>query len=154
MEKYSGVKIIEAERMTVKEAEEKLGKKIKSMDEPGYFIKDPDGFNTWIAKYEFELNYRQLNGLSFALALDAMVKGERVTRASWENKELWLQVIKAVQGLSPDFVKPDTPFVLPFIGKRLEGNTFIPWTPSQEDMFAGDYVLLPPKKKPKQPGSH
>jgi len=154
MEKYLGVKLIDAERMNCKEAEEKLHKNIKAMDEGGYFVKDPDGFNNWVPKYEFEHTYRQLNSLTFALALDAIMKGERVVRASWNNKETWVQLIKAVQGISPDHENHETPSVLPFIGMRVEENRFIPWSPNQADMLAEDYVLLPPKRKTKQPGSH
>ncbi len=154
MEKYSGVKIIDAEPMNLKEAEEKLRRKIKPTDEPGYFVKDPDGFNTWVPKWEFEKKFHMLNNLTFALALDAMIHGEMVTRASWNNKEMWLELVSAVQGNSADLEKPNTPSVLPFIGMRVAEYRFIPWVPNQADMLAGDYVILPPRKKPKQPGTH
>ncbi|KAF1085269.1 hypothetical protein SPSYN_01405 [Sporotomaculum syntrophicum] len=154
MEKYTGVKLVEAEPMSLKEAEQKLNLTLKPTNEAGYIVKYPDGFDTWMPKWEFEQTFFKLANQTFALALDAILHGEKVVRTSWNTKEEWLELITSVQGNSADLEKSDTPSVLPFIGKRVSPYRFVPWTPNMDELLAKDWTILKLPKKGKQPGSH
>jgi len=60
MEKYLGVKLIEAEPIMLNDAEEHLKKKIQTNNEPGYLIRYPDGYESWSPKDVFEKAYMKV----------------------------------------------------------------------------------------------
>lgn len=74
--KYAGVKVVEAQPMTVKEAEKILGHKIDMSKHPGektgYLVTYQDGYQSFSPKSVFEEAYTQIEGsalLSFPVEL-------------------------------------------------------------------------------------
>jgi hypothetical protein len=64
--KYAGVKVVEAQPMTVKEAEKILGHKIDMSKHPGekngYLVTYPDGYQSFSPKSVFEEAYEEIEG--------------------------------------------------------------------------------------------
>ena len=60
MKKYIGVKMIEAESMTMTEASERLQRPFQNGSEEGYFVKYQDGYESWSPKEVFEKAYFQV----------------------------------------------------------------------------------------------
>ena len=50
MQQYIGTKIVQAEPMTLVDAEEKLQRKIKAGNEDGYLVIYPYGYQSWSPK--------------------------------------------------------------------------------------------------------
>lgn len=74
----------------------------------------------------------------FGLALSWMRGGGKVTRQGWNGKDLWLDL---------EYPEHDSKTTVPFIclnypdhAKTTPGAR-VPWTPSQTDMLATDWML-------------
>lgn len=84
MEKYIGVKLIEAEPQNVYPPEAK-----GQYSNPGYKVVYPDGYVSWSPKDVFEEAYRNIDGLTFGLAVEALKKGFKIAREGWNgNKKI------------------------------------------------------------------
>lgn len=142
MKPYIGTKLIHAEPANRGE-------------DPGYFVKYPDGYASWSPKAVFEEAYRETSGMSFGLALEALKKGFRVARAGWNGKGMWLSLscgetkeVKAENFWSPHnraFAEANggTAKVLPSVTmKTATGEILMGWLASQTDMFADDWVIV------------
>ena len=83
-----------------------------------------------------------MNKLTFGEALMALKKGERVARAGWNGKGMWLLLVKGwtvdveyetvLHGLLP----------VPWIGMKTSTLDFVPWLASQTDIFAEDWTVI------------
>ncbi len=72
-------------------------------------------------------------GRSFGWALDELCNGGYVARSGWNGEGMWL-------GLwLPDGLAKMS---LPYIYMRTVQGDFVPWTPSQTDMLAEDWVVV------------
>lgn len=69
----------------------------------------------------------------FEEALPALRGGQRVARAGWNGKGMWI----ALQ-------KPDThsKMSLPYIYMKTADDHLVPWLASQTDLLAPDWVLV------------
>jgi hypothetical protein len=90
MQKYIGVKIVEAEAMTAGEFNKIKPDgncKDRIVTDEGYMVKYPqgDGYVSWCPKDVFESSNRPANGLSFGMALDALKTGMSVRLPSWSE---------------------------------------------------------------------
>lgn len=67
----------------------------------------------------------------FGIALDSVRDGRKVTRKGWNGKNQWI----ALQ-------RPDehSKMSLPYLYIRTVGGDFVPWTASQTDLLAADWV--------------
>ncbi|MGB3625396.1 MAG: DUF2829 domain-containing protein [Henriciella sp.] len=129
--------------------EEKDGKQ-------GYAVKYADGYVSWSPADTFEAAYQPLTALSFGHALAALKSGERVARAGWNGKGMWI-------GLTPGSVfaakhakcghaaafraaeldPEDDVELLPHIDMRAaDGSMVIGWLASQSDMLADDWYIV------------
>jgi len=139
MKKYIGVKVIEAKPMNLVDAEEYLQRKIKPGNEEGYLVKYSDGYESWSPKAQFEEAYRQTDSMTFGLAVEAMKKGQRVTRRGWNGKDMWLRLV--IPG--GDNKKFDMGMEnLPYIEMKTADNKLVPWLASQTDVLAEDWQLV------------
>jgi hypothetical protein len=86
--KYIGFKLIDATPMNLIDAEEKLQRKIKPGNEPGYLVKYPEGYESWSPKDVFEKAYMQVgdnntitqvNVDSFINEINVVTLGEKTT---------------------------------------------------------------------------
>jgi len=76
--------------------------------------------------------------MNFGLALEALHKGEKVQRAGWNGKGLWLEL------QTPD---ANSKMTLPYIYINYPDDTAntpgarVPWLASQIDMLAEDWQI-------------
>lgn len=141
MEKYIGVKIIEAKPMMLVEAEEYLQRKIKPGNEDGYLVRYPDGYESWSPKTVFDEAYRPTAGMTFGLAIEAMKKGHKVARKGWNGKGIFIELQR------PDvYSKMTHPYIyIDTTGLQTDNphapKNRVPWLASQTDMLAEDWEI-------------
>lgn len=134
MKKYLGVKIIpEAEPMD----ECKFLREVKGQDtsnretRPGYKVVYPDGYVSWSPKEVFEEAYREISGLTFGLAIEAMKKGLGIRLPHW-SKEVHIRIQK------PDaHSKMTAPYM--YVTSRFG---LVPWNPTQIELLAEDWEVV------------
>ena len=105
MKQYIGAKIIQAEpanryefedgSVLVKrescewtEEEAELLKQQHASKE-GYAVLYPDGYESWSPKEVFEDAYRETDGMSFGLAIEAAKKGKKISRRGWQVRAIF-----------------------------------------------------------------
>lgn len=69
----------------------------------------------------------------FGTAIAALKVGQRVARAGWNGKGMWLEL-----------QRPDnhSKMTLPYIFIVTVGGDWVPWAASQADMLADDWFLV------------
>ena len=78
--------------------------------------------------------------MNFGDAIAALKKGERVARAGWNGKGMWLRLIEQYQvGYDPHILGRK---LLPWIGMKTADDGFVPWLASQADMLSEDWELV------------
>ena len=76
---------------------------------------------------------------SFSVALDFLKNGEKITRKGWNGNGMWLMLIpkshwETTRGL-------EMLDGLPWVGMKTVDDKFVPWLPSQTDLFANDWMI-------------
>jgi len=71
--------------------------------------------------------------MTFGTAIDCMRKGDRVARAGWNGKGMWI----AIQ--VPD---ENSKMRQPYIYMSPVGGQLVPWLASQADMLADDWSVV------------
>lgn len=151
MNKFIGVKIITAKPMMLNDAENHLSRKIQTLNDDGYLVRYDDGYESWSPKKVFEDAYRQTSGLTFGLAIEAMKKGEKVSRSGWNGKGMYLSYkagypegvpaneshAKSHKCKEGDIIK-----YMPYIEMKTVDYSFIPWLASQADMLSDDWQIV------------
>jgi hypothetical protein len=79
-------------------------------------------------------------------AVEAMRKGQKVRRAGWNGKGMWLELVPAdmwEHGSSDGSMDANHVGVrlLPWTGMKTADNGFVPWLCSQTDLLATDWEL-------------
>lgn len=72
-------------------------------------------------------------GMNFGEAITALRAGEKVARAGWNGKNMWL----ALQ--TPD---SHSKMTLPYIYMRTAQGDLVPWLASQTDMLSNDWTTV------------
>jgi hypothetical protein len=170
MKPYIGVKQIRAKAMTREEYNELRGWTVpadENPDDPGYLVEyldggkpcHPDfaGYISWSPKDVFERAYRQTEGMTFGLAIEALKQGAKVARAGWNGKGMWLSLSGCAGGSlvhwsdfwssnNANFAasQPDeSAVVLPSITmKTADDKILMGWLASQTDMLAEDWCIV------------
>jgi len=126
VQKYIGVKIIEAEPKTNVEVHtEKIkATKIISGEKEGYRVVYPDGYISWSPKEAFDEAYRPIDGLPFGLAVEAMKKGLKV-RLPWWSKDVFISI---------DPSKMTAPYIL--------RSEHAPWNPAQVELLSEKWTVV------------
>jgi hypothetical protein len=119
-------------------------------DDAGYLVeyidggqanhKDFKGYISWSPKAVFENAYRPTDGMTFGLAIEALKRGHKVSRAGWNGRGMWLYFIPAshwetTRGL-------ELLDGLPWIGMKTVDDKFVPWLASQTDVLAEDWGIV------------
>jgi hypothetical protein len=148
MQTFIGTKIIKAEPC---EAWDQFGKHCPGTE--GYKVEYEDSYISWSPKDVFEEAYREIEAMTFGLAIEALKKGFKVARAGWNGKGMWLMFIhgKEMQihnhGFGPinefdhDW-QNRVPKFCPWIGMKTADNGFVPWLASQTDVLADDWQIV------------
>lgn len=167
MEIYIGVKKVSAEPMTRAAYNEYRGWQLPSDEngeDDGYLVEYLDGgkpndsrhagYISWSPKEQFDNAYRSTQGMSFGLAIEAMKRGDKVARAGWNGKGMWLI---HVSGTTKAELRDGSPYavalqqpsceILPHIDMwtvNAEGRrAMLPgWLASQSDMLADDWAIV------------
>ena len=108
MKQYIGAKIIQAElanryefedgtAFTKMVSEEWTKAEAAKLKQPhnvrgGYAVFYPDGYVSWSPKDVFEEAYRETDGMSFGLAIEAAKKGHKIARAGWNGKNQYVEL--------------------------------------------------------------
>ena len=146
MEKYIGVKIIEAKPMLLIDAEELLGRKIKAGNEEGYLVKYNDGYESWSPKYQFEEAYRKIDNMTFGLAIEAAKKGHKIARVGWNGKGMFVYYVpENYYETQTDVAKKELGELAkynPYLAIKNVNGTISTWVPSINDVLSEDWIIV------------
>jgi hypothetical protein len=165
MQKFIGTKLLYAKPMNRLGYCHYRGWQVPADENPndeGYLVEyqadgkpnhpDHHGYISWSPKDVFEAAYNAMDSMTFGHALVALEAGERVARAGWNGKGMWLMLIQAEEKSpteafwSIDFADYDIAYsgirLLPWIGMKTADNGFVPWLTSQTDMLAKDWGVV------------
>lgn len=148
MKQYIGAKIIQAER-AIKVDGKVLPKGTIVADgipvEHGYKVVYPDGYVSWSPKAVFEEAYRETNGMSFGLAIEAAKKGKKIARAGWNGKNQYVELAYGISYMnnSGEAVNVNHEAIgnkaMAFVGTS---GVQMGWLASQTDMLADDWKIV------------
>lgn len=114
----------------------------------GYAVKYEDGYNSWSPKDVFEAAYQPITAMSFGHALAALKAGDKVCRAGWNGKGMFLFL---VAGSTFKVNRPPLMGIYPegteinyhaHIDMKTADNQVVPWLASQTDMLADDWMIV------------
>jgi len=161
MKKYIGTKIVNMQPMTRLAYNEFRGWKLpddENGNDDGYLVEYCDGgapntphyagYVSWSHKAQAEAAYRQTDGMSFGLAIEALKKGYKVCRSGWNGKGMFLVFVSPssyqVSGGICDTlaINPSNPDNASWIGMKTADNKFVPWLASQTDVLADDWMMI------------
>lgn len=175
MQRYIGTKLINAKPMTRGDWCAFRGWTVPADENPtddGYLVEYTDGgkantdlyagYVSWSPKEQFENAYRKTSGLTFGMALEALKQGQRVARAGWNGKGMWLSLScgpggDAIAGRreiaaenfwsanNSEYARQNggSAVVLPCITmKTATGEILMGWLASQSDMLAEDWIII------------
>lgn len=122
----------------------------------GYAVKYEDGYRSWSPKHVFEAAYQPVTGMSFGHAIAAMKSGERVARAGWNGKGMWIAIsgpngpreiayenFWSKHASEHARLNGGSAAVLPcIIMKTAGGEILMGWLASQTDMLADDWTIV------------
>ena len=160
MKKYIGVKQIKAKPMTRGEYNEYRGWELPSDEDGGdegllvEYIDggksnhpDHEGYISWSPKSVFEQAYREINGLTFGLAIEAMKKGAKVCRAGWNGKGMFAYYVQeskypaqseCVKGVFEGDMVP----YRHYLALKTAQDDIATWSPSTSDALAEDWMIV------------
>lgn len=147
---YIGVKEVKAQPMNRQEYNDLKGWTIPLDEEPtdaGFLVIYPDGYTSWSPEKVFNEAYRELSGLTFGYAVEAMKAGKKVSRSGWNGKGMFLYYVcegaypakmEAIQGLFENNLVP----YRPYIALRTAQGDVVPWCSTQSDILAEDFFVV------------
>jgi len=164
---YIGTKLIKALPMSRQEYNDYRGWELPENEDgsdEGYLVEYLDGgqandkrhagYISWSPAAVFDNAYRKTDGISFGLAIEAMKQGNKVCRAGWNGKGMWVAVSPGSQ-FAPEHAKPGhaahhlaqtqtAPITLSahIDMKAADGTLVVGWLASQTDMLADDWMIL------------
>ena len=158
MQKYIGVKIIQAEPMTDHDFAKTTSRFCNLGPEPleGYRIVYPDGYVSWSPKDAFKA-YRPISDMTFGMAVEAMKKGYKLARANWYGKGLFVVYQKGYpQGISCNkqtaeawgMNEGDLFICNPYMQIKQADGSHSMWAPSVGDVLAEDWMIVIGVAKP------
>lgn len=155
---YIGVKLVGAVPMTAVEAVDKdyrVGQNgsIVPPTTQGYEVIYEDGYKSWSPKDVFDNAYRSIEGMTFGLAIEALKRGDVVSRRGWNGKGmfLWLKpaaTIKSEWCKDPllkslaDSNGGEIEALGTICMKTADGKVLTGWLASQTDMLSEDWMIL------------
>ena len=164
---HIGTKLIIAMAMSRSDYNEYRGWELpdnENGDDEGFLVEYLDGgqanhpnhagYISWSPKDVFENAYRPTQGLSFGMVLEALKAGQRVARAGWNGKGMWLSLscdgsreVAAENFWSPhnaEFARENggSATVQPCITmKNAKGEIQMGWLATQSDMLSDDWMI-------------
>lgn len=163
MKQYIGVKLINAKPMTRAEYNAFRGWELPADEngaDEGFLVEYLDGgkantdlyagYVSWSPAEVFRNAYGPTDGMTFGLALEALKKGQKVARAGWNGKNMFLYYVPAneypaqrnvLQTMVGVFENDMVPYGA-YIAMKTAQNNVVPWLASQTDMLANDWSIV------------
>ena len=132
MEKYLGIKFVEAKSMSRGE-------------DDGYLVRYPDGYESWCPKEQFELANRKIDALTFGHAIEAAKQGKKIARKGWNGKGMFVFLVggcKVSGGVGSTLMGGNFESCAHFCRRDAQGKCVVGWLASQTDMLAEDWVIV------------
>jgi hypothetical protein len=163
MKQYIGVKIINAKPMNRQEYNDFRGWKLPEDEngaDEGYLVEYVDGgqANTeqyegcvsWSPKDVFERAYRQTEGMTFGMAIEAAKKGCKIARKGWNGKGMFLYYVPANKypavnnnlGTMMGVFENDMVPYGAYIAMKTAQDNVVPWLASQTDVLSEDWEIV------------
>lgn len=166
MKMYLGTKLLTAVAMTLGEYNKYQGLDLPSDQdgsEEGFLVEYQDGgkanhpnhkgYISWSPKVAFNGAYREVDGLNFGLAIEAMKKGRKVARAGWNGKGIHVFLVDEASGLKRVVfngeqcdVRLSQHLAIDTTGLQTDNEdapkSIVPWLASQSDMLADDWMII------------
>lgn len=148
MEKYIGVKMIEAKPMNLGDYNKYRGWTIPADEDParkGHLVKYEDGYESWSPATVFDKAYRLINGMTFGLAIEALKQGKKVCRAGWNGKKQYIELATNVSYINPAGIVTNVDHdqmgnqAIAFVGTS---GVQLGWLASQADMLSEDWQIV------------
>ena len=149
MRKYIGVKMVAAITMSLIAAQAHLGRDVgykgltdEDGDCDGYLVEyeqldNAPAYQTWSPKDVFDKNYRETDGMTFGLAIEALKKGLKVARNGWNGRGMFLEL--QVPDKHSKMTFPYPYFTIP---ECKEGTRRIPYAPTIVDIMQQDWRIV------------
>jgi hypothetical protein len=162
MERYIGTKLINAKPMTRAEYNAFRGWTVPADENPadaGYLVEYLDGgkgntdtyagYVSWSPSEVFDRAYRKCDGMTFGQAIEALKVGQKVARAGWNGKGMFLYYVPAAEypasrntlGTMVGFFPNDMVPYGAYIAMKTAQNNVVPWLASQTDVLAEDWSI-------------
>jgi len=116
--------------------------------EAGYGVRYADGYESWSPKHVFEEAYQPTTALSFGHAVVASVSGQKVCRAGWNGKGMFLYYVPAnAYPAQTDVAKKHwgenslVPYGA-YLAMKTADDNVVPWLASQTDVLANDWMII------------
>jgi len=168
MKAFIGTKIIKATSMTRKAYNDYRGWELPEdekclAEEDGFLVEyedsehqnhpDHSGYISWSPERVFKDAYRDVDGLPFGHAIEAMKKGKLVARKGWNGNGMYLAIQsgstitkeQARGGVAKALADSGATkiSILPHIDMcSAQGECVIGWVASQTDMLSDDWVII------------
>lgn len=147
MEKYIGVKLVDAEPGA---APAKMGNRA---GEPGMKVVYEGGYESWSPQDVFDGAYRPCDGMTFGLAIEAMKLGHKVARKGWNGKGIYIFLVDEAVGFKcvghngeNCDVRLQQHIAIDTTGLQTTNDaapkSVVPWLASQTDMLAEDWEIV------------
>ncbi|WP_440966131.1 DUF2829 domain-containing protein [Massilia sp. GER05] len=124
----------------------------------GYLVEyEPDGkpnvpgragYVSWSPKAVFDDAYRRTDAMTFGLAVEALKRGHRVTRAGWNGKGMFVYLVPANSypaqtGAAKAFFGDGgmVPYNA-YLALKGSDDTVSTWAPSGSDALAEDWLIV------------
>ena len=111
----------------------------------GYKVVYEDGYESWSPLDVFDRAYRQTDGMSFGLAIEAARMGKRIARKGWNGKNQYVQLATCISYVTYDggLINAHHEAIgnkaLAFVGTS---GVQMGWLASQADMLADDWRIV------------
>lgn len=161
MKRYVGTKIINAAPMNRLEYNNFRGWILPADEDgsdDGYLVEYVEGgkpnttqyagYVSWSPKEQFDNAYREIAGLSFGNAIEALKIGKKVARAGWNGKGMFLFLVHGstfkvsrapLLGIYPEGTEIN---YCPHIDMKTADDKVVPWLASQTDVLADDWSVI------------
>lgn len=80
-----------------------------------------------------------MSGGDIGWARTELARGQRVRRAGWNGKGMWLALVPSTNNKFVDWAESRGFDLLPWVGMKTADDKFVPWLCSQTDFLALDW---------------
>ena len=119
---------------------------------PGYGVKYEDGYTSWSPKETFESAYRDIEGdaqsLNFGDAVHLLKKGEKLARAGWNGKGMFIYYVPAASYMAQTGAAKGyfgegamVPYTA-YMAIKNVNDSVSTWVPSVNDVLAEDWIVV------------